>query len=128
MALALISLVFEMVAIAKARVLVQWVIRLDVVWCVEDEEDGRAVVDAQFEPPVGYLGICHIAQRVKFLLVLRKIVDGVVDFAELMNQVIGHLVEVAEGVHVVVASLTVLKHTVVARVGDWVHGSQHILS
>ena len=117
-----------MIAVLQAGVLTERVIRLDVIGCVEDEEDGCAVIDAQFEPPVGDLCFGHVAQLAILLLVACQVVHGVIYIAELVDQIVGHLVEVAEGVHVVVARGSKLEHARVAGEGDRVDGPEHVLS
>jgi len=103
-----------MIAVLQTCVLIEWVIRLDVIGCVEDEEDGRTVIYAQFKPPVGDLCFCHVAQLIVFLLVASQVVNGVIYIAELVDQIVADLVEVAEGVHVVVTGCTELIHARVA--------------
>ena len=59
---------------------------------------------------------------------LVQVVHCVVDVAQLVDQVIGDLVEVTECVHIVVTGGSKLKKARVAREGDRVDSREHILS
>ena len=119
--------IVQVVTILQACVLVQRVIRFDIVRCVEDEEHCRTVIDTEFEPPIGNLTLCQVVKIFELLLVLCEIVDSVVDAAELVDHVVRDLVEVTECVHVEVASRPKLKNARVARESYRVHSCQHIL-
>ena len=100
-----------MITILEACVLFHGVVGGDVIGSVEHKEDCSAVIDAQFEPPVGHFCFSHVAELVVVVLMLGQVVDCVVDVAELVDHVVGDLVEVAEGIHVEVTSCAEFKNT-----------------
>ena len=116
-----------MIAVFEAGVFFHRIIGVDLCGCVEDKEGGGAVVDSKFEEPVHLLGLGELIKIAIFLLMSSQVENSVVDGAEFVNQVVGDLGEIREGVHVVVAGGTEIVDTLVTRERDGVDRSKDVL-
>ena len=116
-----------MVCVIEAGIFIQGIVGINTIWCVEHEEGERAVVYSSFEPPIGDFGLRLILQVLELLLMLYQVVNGVINVAQFVNQVVRDLGEVFERLQVILPGLRELIQTRIAGVGNRMHRGKDVL-